>query len=142
MADTATSSLRKSSAGSRKWSRGRRTGKRRGRAGYASRMSRQPTRSRYIVRSRNQPRNTKGLVRKQECRSGGRRGKGFRPIVLGENATRPFLPSQKIGILSGEFFPGLWGMGTQHTLTNQKQVRPCDGLVIEMRLPLGGGKSL
>jgi len=51
-------------------------------------------------------------------------------------------PPQQVGITLGEFFPALCAVGASHALADQKQVSPCDRLVIPLRFPLRGGESL
>src|ERR1700687_2073670 len=66
-------------------------------------------------------------------------GERFGTIVSGQNA---ILPHQQVGVAAGELFPALFLSSARHALPNQKDVGPGYGLVIELGLPAGLGKSL
>src|ERR1019366_8563965 len=73
---------------------------------------------------------------------------GVERLLTIEGCEHVALPDEQIGIVRGEFFPGLGGSEAGDALANQDEVGPGDGLMIELRLPLccsetlqGGAKS-
>src|SRR5258706_2290750 len=61
---------------------------------------------------------------------------GIERLLAVKSCQYAAFPNEQVGVVSGELLPCLGTPGAGHALANQKQVRPGDGLVVELCFPL------
>src|SRR5438552_1386371 len=83
--------------------------------------------------------NTWKSVREYKCPASRCRTQGLIPVVRLEDVVPPI---KKVRVCVDKVLPALFATVAHHSFMNQEDIGPGDGLVIEVRFPVGVGEAL